>query len=75
MFHIVFNADENYIKYLSVLLVNIIQNIFSDYNFTTQFTCQASSSFRVVKPENTVLSHREYIEAPVYNSYCSCHKR
>lgn len=36
MFHIVFNADENYIKYLSVLLVNIIQNtdktkIFRDY--------------------------------------------
>ncbi len=37
MFHIVFNADENYIKYLSVLLVNIIQNtdktkIFRDYS-------------------------------------------
>lgn len=34
MFHIVFSADENYIKYLAVLLVNIIQNTDKSKTFT-----------------------------------------
>lgn len=51
MFHIVFSADENYIKYLAVLLVNIIQNTDKSKTFT-DFIDNKSMAYNATMNQN-----------------------
>ncbi len=41
MFHIFFNADENYIRYTAVLITSIVEN--TDTNKSFRQFCQASA--------------------------------
>ncbi|WP_170999486.1 hypothetical protein [Campylobacter sp. MIT 12-5580] len=44
MFHIVFNADENYIKYCAVLMTSIVKNTDTSKNFKDFFDEEALNS-------------------------------
>jgi len=66
MFHIVFNADENYIKYLAVLLTSIIKstqihksfNTFCEANgFEGSDTCEAYTNLKEQKNEEGYVFH------------------
>lgn len=49
MFHIVFNADENYVKYNAVLITSIIHNTDTTRKFTDFIANNANDSKKMMQ--------------------------
>ncbi|RDU66249.1 glycosyl transferase [Helicobacter didelphidarum] len=58
MFHIAFNCDENYIKYVAVLITNIIKYTDTSKNFTS-FQSSAMVNIQYTDYASEVFSHNE----------------